>query len=123
MSTVHEEKRVLPHGGATQNKERASKSFETAAVSAGGNKEVKTKTMKFLDILAATLLVAGGLNWGLIGLFQVDFVATVCGESQALSRLIYTAVGASAVYSVLQVVSLTAVKRRWQAATGQAGRP
>jgi uncharacterized membrane protein YuzA (DUF378 family) len=38
------------------------------------------------------------LNWGLVGLFNFDLVATVLGRRSLLSKLVYTLVGASAVY-------------------------
>ena len=40
--------------------------------------------MKKLDVLAAALLVIGGLNWGLVGLFGFDLVATIFGEMSVL---------------------------------------
>lgn len=68
--------------------------------------------MKTIDILVAILLVIGGLNWGLIGLFQFDLVAALFGGQGAfLSRIVYTLVGASAVY---QVVGLKGIQRRWK---------
>jgi uncharacterized protein len=55
--------------------------------------------MKSLDILAATLLIVGGLNWGLWGMFQFDLVAALFGgTSAALSRVVYSLVGIAAVY-------------------------
>jgi uncharacterized membrane protein YuzA (DUF378 family) len=65
--------------------------------------------MKTLDILAAVLLVIGGLNWGLFGLFQLDLVAALFGTS-ALATIVYTLVGAAAVY---QAIALRAIQRRW----------
>ena len=38
--------------------------------------------MKTLDVIAAVLLVIGGLNWGLYGLFDLDLVATLFGGSR-----------------------------------------
>lgn len=68
--------------------------------------------MKSIDILVAILLVVGGLNWGLVGLFQFDLVAAIFGGQGAfLSRIIYILVGASAVY---QVVGLKGIQRRWK---------
>lgn len=47
--------------------------------------------------LATAFLIIGGLNWGLIGLFQFDLVAAIFGGQDAvLSRIIYTLVGISA---------------------------
>jgi hypothetical protein len=73
---------------------------------------------RVLDVCAGTLLVIGGLNWGLIGLFKVDLVASICGgldfgETNALSRLIYSLVGLAAGYAVYYVVSLERVEKHW----------
>ncbi|MBD3331554.1 DUF378 domain-containing protein, partial [candidate division GN15 bacterium] len=45
--------------------------------------------MRGLDVTVAILLVVGGLNWGLVGLFNFDLVATIFGEMTALSRIVY----------------------------------
>ncbi len=52
------------------------------------------------DWIALTLLIVGGVNWGLIGLFQTDLVAALFGEMSALSRAIYTLVGLSGLYAI-----------------------
>jgi len=57
--------------------------------------------MKSLDVLIAILLVVGGLNWGLVGLFNFDLVATLLGQMSALSRVVYAVVGISAIYYLL----------------------
>lgn len=51
-----------------------------------------------LDWIALVLLIIGGLNWGLVGLFTFDLVAAIFGPMSALSRIIYVLVGASAVW-------------------------
>ncbi|NTV55091.1 MAG: DUF378 domain-containing protein [Candidatus Moranbacteria bacterium] len=51
-----------------------------------------------LDWVAIVLLVVGGLNWGLVGLFKFDLVAAIFGNFSALSRIVYVVVGLSAVY-------------------------
>ena len=66
--------------------------------------------MKQFDVIAAVLLVVGGLNWGLVGLFGFDLVATLFGEMSFLSRLVYGLVGLSALYQGLGVRS---IQRRW----------
>jgi uncharacterized membrane protein YuzA (DUF378 family) len=53
-----------------------------------------------LDWIALVLMIIGGVNWGLVGLFNVDLVASIFGEMSALSRIIYIAVGLAAVYSI-----------------------
>ena len=57
-----------------------------------------------LDIVAIILVVVGGLNWGLVGLFQFDLVATIFGVASALSRIVYIVVGLAAIY--LAVISM-----------------
>ena len=50
-----------------------------------------------LDIIALILTIIGGINWGLIGIFQFDLVAWIFGGQDAiLSRIIYTLVGIAA---------------------------
>lgn len=51
-----------------------------------------------LDWVALILLVIGGINWGLVGLFDFDLVAALLGEMSLLSRIVYVLVGASAFY-------------------------
>ncbi|MGE5926541.1 MAG: DUF378 domain-containing protein [Gemmatimonadota bacterium] len=53
--------------------------------------------MRALDSIALILLIVGGLNWGLVGAFQFDLVATLFGEGSGLSRLVYVLVGLSAI--------------------------
>lgn len=67
--------------------------------------------MKTMDVIAAVLLVVGGLNWGLWGAFEFDLVATLFGGNTAmLSKLVYAAVGLAALY---QAFSLRAIQKRW----------
>jgi uncharacterized membrane protein YuzA (DUF378 family) len=66
--------------------------------------------MKSLDVLAWALLVIGGLNWGLVGIFHFDLVATIFGEMSILSRIVYTLVGLAAVYDI---VAIKAIGKRW----------
>jgi uncharacterized protein len=65
--------------------------------------------MKKLDLLAATLLIVGGLNWGLVAVAEFDLVAWIVGlefgETNAVSRLVYALVGLSAVYAIGSLLS------------------
>lgn len=54
-----------------------------------------------LDLAALTLLIIGGLNWGLVGLVDVDLVATLFGSGTALARLVYALVGLAALYGFI----------------------
>lgn len=52
---------------------------------------------------ALVLVVIGGLNWGLVGLFGLNLVSTLLGEASALSRIVYGLVGLSALYVLMDI--------------------
>ena len=64
--------------------------------------------MKKLDLLAATLLIVGGLNWGLVAIAEFDLVAWLFGEefgtTNVASRLVYGLVGLAAVYGIASLL-------------------
>jgi uncharacterized membrane protein YuzA (DUF378 family) len=70
--------------------------------------------VKKLDLLAAALVVIGGLNWGLVAVAQFDLVAWVVGldfgQTNAASRVVYGLVGLAAIY---QIAQQHAIRRRW----------
>lgn len=53
--------------------------------------------MKTLEWIAFVLVIVGGINWGLIGIFDFDLLATIFGEMSVLSRIIYVLVGLAAI--------------------------
>ena len=57
--------------------------------------------MRIINVVTLVLLIVGGLNWGLVGLFGFDLVAAIFGEMSALSRVVYTLVGVSAVWQLI----------------------
>lgn len=56
------------------------------------------------DWVALVLVIIGGLNWGLIGVFGFDLVATIFGTMSFLSRLVYILVGLSAIYIGIEAI-------------------
>lgn len=56
--------------------------------------------MKGLHVITFLLLVIGGLNWLLVGLFQWDIGALFGGMSAMVSRVIYILVGLAAIVEV-----------------------
>lgn len=54
-----------------------------------------------LDKIALILTIVGGINWGLVGIFQFDLVAWIFGgQSAIISRIIYTVIALAAVWCV-----------------------
>ena len=56
--------------------------------------------MKVINTIALLLIIIGGVNWGLVGLFEFDLVAALLGEGSALSRTVYVLVGLAALYQL-----------------------
>ena len=56
--------------------------------------------MKIIDTIALALIIIGAINWGLIGLFNFNLVDTLFGVGSALSRIVYTLVGISGLWTI-----------------------
>ncbi|MBI4039285.1 DUF378 domain-containing protein [Candidatus Daviesbacteria bacterium] len=57
--------------------------------------------MKTLHMLAFTLVIVGALNWGLVALWDFNLVANLVGTWPGVEKLVYIAVGLSALYLIL----------------------
>ena len=54
-----------------------------------------------LDRIALALLIIGGINWGLLGIFEFDLVAFLFGgQAAAMYRIVYTLVAISAIWCI-----------------------
>ena len=69
-----------------------------------------------VDLIALILVIVGGLNWGLVGLFNFDLVATIFGTGSMLSKIVYIVVGLASLYMIYFAVKDT-TKMRSQTAT------
>ena len=56
--------------------------------------------MKILNAIVLTLVIVGGINWGLIGLFNYNLVEALFGSATWFTRIVYTVVGLAAIYSI-----------------------
>lgn len=56
--------------------------------------------MRIINILSLILLAIGGINWGLVGLFNLNMIALMFGEGTAFSAILYTLVGLAAVWQL-----------------------
>ena len=79
--------------------------------------------MKTLTTAAAALLIVGGLNWGLVAVFEFDLVAAVFGldfgETNVATRVVYGLVGLSAVVLAARLGELGASRSGSSARVGQ----
>lgn len=55
---------------------------------------------KLIDGIALTIAIIGAVNWGLIGFFDFNFVASVFGSMSWISRIIYALVGICGLYLI-----------------------
>jgi uncharacterized membrane protein YuzA (DUF378 family) len=57
--------------------------------------------MRLLNTITLVLVILGAINWGLMGLFQLDVVATLfAGPQTTISRILYILVGLSGLYQI-----------------------
>jgi uncharacterized membrane protein YuzA (DUF378 family) len=67
------------------------------------------RKLNTLDWIALVLLIVGGLNWGLWGLFEYDLVAELLGggdSAATLPKIVYILVGLSAIWVAIISASL-----------------
>ena len=55
-------------------------------------------TPNVLDYIALVLTIVGGINWGLVGAFDFDLVASIFGDMTTATRAVYILVGLAALY-------------------------
>ncbi len=67
--------------------------------------------MKKIDLLAIILLIIGGLNWGLVGLFNLNVIDMIFSQAYAVARVIYVLVGLSALWKIFE---WKAIRKRWR---------
>jgi len=65
--------------------------------------------MKIVDVIAAVLLVIGGLNWGLVGIFQFNLVDYLFSGT-GIDVIVYILVGLSAIW---QIFNIQGIQERW----------
>lgn len=54
-----------------------------------------------LDKIALTLIIVGAINWGFVGLLQIDLVAWLFGGADMLlSRIVYTVIALAGIWSI-----------------------
>ena len=61
--------------------------------------------MKVANLITIVLIIVGGLNWGLVGLFDWNLVAAIFGDGSFLSRTVYVLVGLSAVWQIVALAT------------------
>ena len=56
--------------------------------------------MNILQKICLCLTIIGAINWGLIGLFNFDLVATIFGDMTMMSRIIYSIIAVAGLINI-----------------------
>jgi uncharacterized membrane protein YuzA (DUF378 family) len=64
------------------------------------------KNLNALDWIALILVIVGGLNWGLVGIFGFDLVAWIFASIYVFARIVYVLVALAAIYMITIVATL-----------------
>jgi uncharacterized membrane protein YuzA (DUF378 family) len=64
------------------------------------------KNLNVLDWIALILVIVGGLNWGLVGLFGFDLVAWIFSAVYFIARIVYILVALAAIYMIIIAATL-----------------
>ena len=67
------------------------------------------RAIRILNIIAFIILLIGGLNWLLIGIFNYNLVNAICFSNMIATRIIYSLVGISALYLIFSSIYEKAV--------------
>lgn len=67
--------------------------------------------MKVLHAVILTLVIIGGINWGLVGLFNYNLIDSIFGTMSMISRIIYTLVGVAGVWAIAFYGNADAVQK------------
>lgn len=64
------------------------------------------KNLNALDWIALILVIVGGLNWGLVGIFGFDLVEWIFASIYVLARIVYILVALAAIYMIIIAATL-----------------
>jgi len=70
------------------------------------------KHCSVIDCIALILLLIGGLNWGFIGFFKWDVVASIFGEMSMFTRVVYGLVGLAAIWKIVCIIRCRSCKSK-----------
>ena len=56
--------------------------------------------METVQKIALIFTIIGAINWGLIGILDINLVATLFGDGSMLSRIVYSIVGLTGIINI-----------------------
>jgi uncharacterized membrane protein YuzA (DUF378 family) len=68
--------------------------------------------LKVLHVLGLILVIAGAINWGLVGVLQFDLIVLLCSDSLLAARIVYAVIGLA---GLMLAATTIAVYSDWRA--------
>jgi len=62
--------------------------------------------MRYLQYITYTLIIIGALNWGMIGLFNIDVVSAIFGPMSVFTRIIFSIVGLAGLINLIMELTV-----------------
>lgn len=72
------------------------------------------KNLNVLDGFIGAILVIVGINWGMIGFFDINLVSALFGEMTMVTRTVYALVGLSALYVAIRAMLMPTTVRNYR---------
>ena len=64
----------------------------------------RVSRMSAIDLIAPVLMIVGGVNWWLVGLFDIDLMVSIFEQMTTSSRVVYAVVGLAALYGIVLAI-------------------
>lgn len=61
--------------------------------------------LQLLNVIALVIALIGAINWGLVGIFDLDLVATLLGAGSVAAKVAYIVVGVAGLWYLISWVS------------------
>jgi len=59
------------------------------------------KSLYILDVIALVLVIVGGINWGVLGIFEWNMIHAIFYAVPVVERILYVIVGVAAIYTAV----------------------
>lgn len=69
------------------------------------------RRLNVIDLVALILVIVGGLNWAIVGIFHIDVISDVFGDMTILTRIIQILVGIAALHLFVVLEKLARQKQ------------
>ncbi len=91
---------------AEANYRNVGSTTDRPATEPASRTSITDPALNLVDWIALILLIVGGINWGLVGLLNLNLVASALDGNSTVERIVYVLVGLAALWSIYLAVRL-----------------